>query len=473
MLTKKILLPLFLVAFLFGCSEDNLIPIDEIPSEEAPFELIMDGELPADVSDTEKAVDDDEIFRTSSFTESFDGFQKSSYSGANANFTYGTWYLSDALTGTGSADRKYGSKSVRMRNTGVALMKFDMTDGIQSVTLKHAKYGNDGTSTWRLMASTNGGSSWFYIGSTFTTSSTSFKTATVNVNIPSSVRLGIKKLSGGSRRINFDNFAVTKYTSSGGGGGSTTASRDNNLTFGNPSNASTSSSSNYLVSRTEYSYAYNNSKGTPKWVSWHLSTAWLGSASRQNNFRSDTQLPSNFYRATTSDYTGSGFDRGHVCPSADRTYSTTANSNTFYMTNMMPQAPRNNQQTWRLLEDYSRTLVNAGYELHIVAGVAGRGGEGRNGFKNTIDGGNIEVPSSVWKVILVQPNGTSDVSRVDNNTRIIAINIPNNESISTSWGSYRTSVNSIESLTGLDLFKSISNTYENTLEGRVDNGPTR
>ncbi|MFT5917842.1 MAG: endonuclease G, partial [Bacteroidia bacterium] len=99
--------------------------------------------------------------------------------------------------------------------------------------------------------------------------------------------------------------------------------------------------------------------------------------------------------------------------------------------------------------------------------------EGRNGFKNTIDGGNIEVPSSVWKVILVQPNGTSDVSRVDNNTRIIAINIPNNESISTSWGSYRTSVNSIESLTGLDLFKSISNTYENTLEGRVDNGPTR
>ncbi len=139
----------------------------------------------------------------------------------------------------------------------------------------------------------------------------------------------------------------------------------------------------------------------------------------------------------------------------------------------MPQSPRNNQQTWKNLEDYSRTLVNAGYELHIVAGVAGRGGEGRNGYRNTIDGGNIEVPSSVWKVILVQPNGTNDASRVNNNTRIIAVNIPNNESISTSWGSYRTSVNSIESLTGLDLFKNISNTYESTLEGRVDNGPTR
>lgn len=470
MFTKSTL-PLFafILLFAFSCTNREVLPTEEMGEEAVPFVLNIDGELPASFSEDDVTLSD-ELMRTSNFTETFDNYYKGSYAGGNAYFNSGTWYLSDALTGNSSSDRKYGARSVRIRNTGVALMKFNMDNGVQSVTLRHAKYGSNGSSTWRLMASTNNGSSWFYVGPTFTTSSTSLRSATINVNIPSSVRLGIKKLSGGGNRINIDNFAVTKHAGSTGGGG--TASRDNNLTFGNPSNASTSSS-NYLVSRTEYALGYNNSKGTAKWVSWHLSDAWMGSASRSDNFRADTQLPSNFFRATHSDYTGSGFDRGHMCPSADRTYTSTANSNTFYMSNIIPQGPRNNQQTWRLFEDYCRSLAEAGYELHIVAGVAGRGGEGRNGYRNTIDGGNIEVPSSVWKAVLVLPNGTSDVSRVNANTRIIAINIPNNESISTSWSNYRTSVNSIESLTGLDLFKNISNTYENTLESRVDNGPTQ
>jgi len=407
--------------------------------------------------------------RTSSFTENFNNYFKGSYAGGNAFFNSGTWYLSDALTGSSSSDRKTSGRSVRIRNTGYAIMSFNMDQGAQSVTLRHAKYGNDGTSRWRIIASTNNGGSWYYIGSEITTSSTSLRTVTINVNTPSAIRLGVMKTSGGGNRINIEDFAVTRYTgSSSGGGGSASATRDNNLTFGNPSNASTSSSNNYLVSRTEYALAYNNSKGTSKWVSWHLSDAWMGSASRQNNFRADTRLPSNFYRATTSDYTNSGFDRGHICPSADRTYSTTANSNTFYMTNIAPQAPRNNQQTWKNFESYCRSLAEAGYELHIVAGIAGRGGTGRNGYRTTIDNGNIEVPSSFWKAVLILPNGSNDTGRVNSNTRIIAINVPNNDNISSNWANYRTSVNTIESLTGLNLFKNISNTYEETLESRVD-----
>ena len=468
MFLKKLLAPVLLLFILASCTEDNILPTEEMPSEEAPYVLNLDGELLAAISDSE--VDDAEILRTSSFTETFDDYYKGSYAGGYGYFNSGTWYLSDALTGNSSSDRKYGSRSVRIRNTGYAIMDFDMTDGVATVTVKHAKYGSNGSSTWRLMASTNGGSSWFYVGSTFTTSSTSFQTATINVNIPSSVRLGIQKLSGGSNRINIDNVAVTKY--SGGSSGSGTAARDNNLTFGNPSNASTSSSNNYLVNRNEYALAYNNSKGTAKWVSWHLSSAWTGSTSRSDNFRADTYLPSSFYRATHSDYTGSGFDRGHLCPSADRTYSSTANSNTFYMTNIAPQSARNNQQTWRYLEDYCRELASEGYELHIMAGVAGRGGSGRNGYRTTIDGGNIEVPSSFWKVILVLPNGTNDVGRVTTNTRVIAVNIPNNENVSSSWSSYRTSVDYIESITGLDLLKNITNSVESTIESRVDNGPT-
>ena len=56
--------------------------------------------------------------------------------------------------------------------------------------------------------------------------------------------------------------------------------------------------------------------GTPNWVSWHLSTAWKGAAPRCDCFSPDTTLPSGFYRVATTDYTNSGFDRGHICPSA-------------------------------------------------------------------------------------------------------------------------------------------------------------
>ena len=227
-----------------------------------------------------------------------------------------------------------------------------------------------------------------------------------------------------------------------------------------------------MVNRADYALSYNNSKGIPNWVSWHLSSAWTGSASRCNCFKQDSSLPSNFFKASTSDYTGSGYDRGHLCPSADRTYSSTANSNTFYMTNIAPQAADNNQRSWASLEDYCRTLAAQGNELHIIAGVAGSGGTGKNGYRTTIDNGNISVPDSFWKVILILPNGTNDVSRVTTSTRVIAVNIPNDQGINTNWANYRTTVNYIESITGLDLFENINNTIESTLESRVDNGPT-
>src|SRR5687768_6559602 len=127
-----------------------------------------------------------------------------------------------------------------------------------------------------------------------------------------------------------------------------------NLAMGNPSGAVASSSNywNYLMNKTQYSMSYHRDRGTPNWVSWHLDNTWLGSAPRQDDFRADATLPAGWYQAGSSSYTGSGFDRGHNCPSADRTYSITDNSATFLMTNMIPQAPTNNQQTWAKLEDY-------------------------------------------------------------------------------------------------------------------------
>lgn len=248
-----------------------------------------------------------------------------------------------------------------------------------------------------------------------------------------------------------------------------------NMTMGNPSGASTSTSTywNYLITKTQFSMSYHRDRGTPNWVSWHLDNTWIGSAARQDDFRADTSLPSGWYRVTSTDYTGSGFDRGHNCPSADRTYNTTDNSATFFMTNMIPQAPTNNQQTWARLENYCRTLVDQGNELYIIMGSYGTGGTGSNGYKTTLANGKVTVPNRVWKVILVLPQGSNDVSRVTTSTRVIAVDMPNSNSISTSWGTYRTTVDAIESQMGYNLYSALPSTIQSTIESRVDNGPTQ
>lgn len=248
-----------------------------------------------------------------------------------------------------------------------------------------------------------------------------------------------------------------------------------NILFGNPSNATTSTvaNTNYLIQKTGFALSYNSVQGKPNWVSWHLDNTWLGSATRCDCFSSDATLPSGWYRVGSSSYTGSGFDRGHNCPSGDRTFNSTDNRETFLMTNMMPQAPNNNQQTWEKLESYCRTLVSQGNECYIICGSYGVGGTGSNGYRTTLDGGRVTVPSNIWKVILVLPNGTNDVSRVTTSTRVIAVNTPNTQTIVTStWAGYRVSVDAIEAATGYDILSVLPDDVEAVLESRVDNGPT-
>lgn len=248
-----------------------------------------------------------------------------------------------------------------------------------------------------------------------------------------------------------------------------------NLLMGNPSNATTStvSTTNYLMQKTQFYLSYNSTQGKPNWVSWHLDNTWLGSATRCDCFASDALLPSGVYRVSSSSYTGSGFDRGHNCPSGDRTLNSTDNRATFLMTNMMPQAPNNNQQTWEKLESYCRKLVSQGNECYIICGSYGVGGSGSNGYKTTLDAGRVTVPSNIWKVVLVLPNGTNDISRVTTATRVIAVNTPNINTIVTStWAGYRTTVDAIEAATGYDILSALPDATEASLESIVDAGPT-
>ncbi len=253
-----------------------------------------------------------------------------------------------------------------------------------------------------------------------------------------------------------------------------TAPLSEHLTLGNPSGATAdvAQPTNYLLAKPQYALSYHRDRGIPNWVSWHLSPDWRGSAARQDDFRPDVTLPAGWYQVQSSSYTGSGFDRGHLCPSADRTNTVADNSATFLMTNMMPQAPRNNQQTWANLEDYSRDQLATGNEVYVICGSYGRGGTGTNGYLTTLDQGRVTVPARCWKVVVILPTGTNDASRVTTGTRVIAIDTPNDNSISTTWGTYRTSVDAIEVATGLDLLSAVPATIQQTIEARTDNGPT-
>ena len=236
------------------------------------------------------------------------------------------------------------------------------------------------------------------------------------------------------------------------------------LILGNPSNATNdvTNENNYLMLKPQYTLSYNRSRATANWVAWRLDSSWIGSAPRQDDFRPDSALPAGWYQVLDTDYSGSGYDRGHMTPSADRTRSIPDNSATFLMTNIVPQLPANNQGAWEDFESYLRTVAQGGNEIYIVSGVVGNIG--------TIAGGRVVVPHSTWKVALVLPNGTNDLQRITKATRTIAIVVPNFPplDINATWRQYRTTVDGVEGLTGYNFFSNIPKMTQEQIERRRD-----
>lgn len=241
-----------------------------------------------------------------------------------------------------------------------------------------------------------------------------------------------------------------------------------NVRFGMPSPATADPNNHdaYLIERQQYVVSYNDRKHIPNWVSWHLRKGDIGHSPR-TSFEPDTLLPSGFYKVTTRDYNGSGFDRGHMCPHSDRSSNAVDSKATFYLSNILPQSPHNNQKAWERLESYCRELAERGNDVYIQCGPLGVGGTGRNGYREKVGNAAIVVPAKLWKVIVVLPDGTAPCI----GTRVIAVLTPNDQTPGPDWTPYRTSVAAIEQATGYHFLQNIPAEIVDALRQRVDDAP--
>ncbi len=234
------------------------------------------------------------------------------------------------------------------------------------------------------------------------------------------------------------------------------------LALGNPSNAGTADPNNFLLVNNYFAISYNRGRGAPNWVAWRISRGELGDFPRPepDPFRPDARLPKSWKPVVPSDYSGSGYDRGHLAPSADRSASIEGMSETFLMSNMVPQTGDLNRGPWAKLEGYLRTLVTRGSDVYIIAGAYGEKGLLKN---------KVSVPTNTWKVAVAVPAGTAP-SAINESARVIAVDMPNVKGIlRADWQVYRTTARDIEQKTGYNLFSNLPANVQNALETKTDN----
>lgn len=207
----------------------------------------------------------------------------------------------------------------------------------------------------------------------------------------------------------------------------------------------------YLIQHTYFSLSYSETNRQAEWVAYNLTPAFInGLQDRTDDFRIDTKVKNNPVRS--GDYSGSGYDRGHLCPAADMKLNKTAMSETFYMSNMSPQEPMFNRGIWELLESKVRTWAIEKNGVYVVTGPILRN------ICGTINNGTISVPCSYYKIVF-KDKGTEKIA--------IAL-ILNNQSSTSSLKSFATSIDNIESLTNIDFFSGLPDDIENKMESAIN-----
>ena len=203
-----------------------------------------------------------------------------------------------------------------------------------------------------------------------------------------------------------------------------------------------------IIQRTGYTLSYDAKNKTPQWVAWELTKEETrGNEERTNEFQPDPDVMG--AKVVTYDYSGSGYDRGHMAPAGDMKWSKKAMQESFYMSNICPQDHNLNTEDWNDLEMKSREWARRYGKVYIVCGPIYKGT--RNEY---IGDHRVKVPDAFFKVILIN----------DTKKQCALGFYFENEAGERLLTEYLTSVDELEKLTGLDFFSALPDEEENLLE---------
>jgi endonuclease G len=203
-----------------------------------------------------------------------------------------------------------------------------------------------------------------------------------------------------------------------------------------------------IISHVGYSFLYNESHEQSDWVAYLLTAERATSVvKRKDNFRPDPAVKTG--TATNNDYAKTGYDKGHLAPCADMCWSRTVMDESFFFSNMTPQAPSFNRGVWKRLEDLVRTWAFEYDTLYIATGPVLRDGLPVIGKKN-----KVSVPEYHYKVIL---------HYTSNDIKGIGFILPN-EGSNLPLQDFAVTIDSVEIVTGINFFYQLSEAQEKCAE---------
>jgi len=200
----------------------------------------------------------------------------------------------------------------------------------------------------------------------------------------------------------------------------------------------------------------------PVWVQYELGRGDLsGTAARKDDFRADASIPYR-YRAETDDYEDSDFDRGHMAPAGDMNRSEKVMSESFLLSNMAPQVGIGfNRNIWRSLETAVRGWVQERGRLTIITGPIFAIENSRVSY-DVIGENNVAVPTHFYKIVV--DNNDPD------NVQALAFMMPNRDLSGENYGDYLTTIDAIESATGIDFLSALPAAVQHTVESNLAQG---
>lgn len=231
-------------------------------------------------------------------------------------------------------------------------------------------------------------------------------------------------------------------------------------------------SDDVLIRRDQYVLSYNPERGVLNWAAWNLNASHIttGANIRCECYTPDPALLADgLLAATDLDYLGSGYSRGHMVQSFNRTTTLQENARTYYLTNIAPQAAANNTGPWGSFENFLTDRARAGKELYIVAG-----GDFSATPRTLKDEGRVQIPEFTWKIAVVLDGGEGldDIDSRDD-LEVYAIRTPNTlentVGISNDWTRYAVTVDLVEELTGYDFLDALPDLVERFVERGATN----